>query len=89
MHCPVTPLDNGLANHSVAPATSSWLTFLRKGEFFSTWSKMLSNPGIPEAAIVLIGPEDIAFTLWPSGPRWQASSRVQHSNAAFAIDIMP
>ena len=50
---------------------------------------MLSKPGIPDAAIVLIGPDEIAFTRCPSGPKWQASSLVQHSNAAFAIDMMP
>ena len=89
MHCPVTPADSGLASHVVQPATSDWVTFLRNGEFVATWSRILSNPGIPLAAIVLIGPLDIEFTRCPSGPRWQANSLVQHSSAALAILMIP
>ena len=89
IHCPVTPEDKGLASQVVQPATSDCVTFLRRGELFATWSRMLSNPGIPLAAIVLIGPLEIAFTRCPSGPKWQANSLVQHSNAAFAILMIP
>ena len=62
MHCPVTPDERGLANQRVQPATSLCVTFLRKGAFDATWSRIFSNPGIPLAAIVLIGPLDIELT---------------------------
>ena len=69
MHCPVTPEERGLANHMAVPATSSCETFLLNGAFSSTWSRILSNPGMPDAAIVRIGPEEMALIRWPSGPR--------------------
>ena len=65
------------------------MTFLRNGELAATWSSMLSNPGIPLAAIVRIGPLEMDLTRWPSGPKWQANSLVQHSRAAFALLMIP
>ena len=69
MHWPVTPAESGLASQAVQPATSDCVTFLRNGELAATWSRMLSNPGIPLAAIVRIGPLEMEFTRWPSGPK--------------------
>ena len=62
IHCPVTPAESGLASQVVQPATSDWVTFLRSGELAATWSRMLSNPGIPLAAMVRIGPLDMELT---------------------------
>ena len=80
MHCPVTPEERELASQRVVPATSDWLTFLRRGAFAWTWSRILSKPGMPDAAIVRIGPEEMLLTRWPCGPRWQASSILDDIN---------
>jgi hypothetical protein len=61
--------------------------FFRRGAFARWYSSILEMPWTPEAAMVLIGPAEIAFTRIPFGPRSAARYRTEHSRAALATPI--
>ena len=63
------PEAKSLHKNAAALPTSSMVTLRRKAACFSLKPIILSKSAIPEAASVLIGPAETAFTRMPFGPK--------------------
>src|SRR6185503_5624310 len=66
---PVTPRPRAEIRNKATSPTSSCSVFFRSGAWVRWYSSIFESPCTPEAARVLMGPAEIAFTRIPRGPR--------------------
>ena len=80
-------LDILLSKNVETSPTSVVVTFLCNGALSSITVNIELKSFIPFADNVFIGPEDTAFTLIPSFPKFSAKYLTLDSNAALATPI--